>query len=368
MSVADGSALLSARLREAWACVELDGLDRCVVVMRGSWSLRGGSVPVVIGVCGYGVRACRSSGGVKVVGPVCSSHDCWPVAVLSSRLVVTGPLLLCRCSTVGLLGSGSLVHRSSCHWSVTALLLLCLIAHRCSAACLSPVRRSSAVRSSLVRLLLCRCSVCLAVAFLSLVCHWSVCSGRGHWFVARPWLARLFVLLLARPWLVCCWFLCSRHGHWCRHYFVCSYAADPWFVTRPSVRVRVAGPSARLSAWVMAAGPSLIRLFVHHCSVCSGRGHWSVGRTSLVRLLESSLSCHSAPRGTVSFLFDCSTPHSALLDSTPFGTLFGTPFGTPFGSTRLDLAGLSDVCILLYCSAARLYSTRPARIPILSVG
>ena len=84
-----------------------------------------------------------------------------------------------------------------------------------------------------------------------------------------------------------------------------------------------------------------------------------MGRTSLVRLLESSLSCHSAPRGTVSLLFDCSTPHSALLDSTPFGT--------PFGSTRLDLAGLSDVCILLYCSAARLYSTRPARIPILSV-
>ena len=276
MSVADGSALLSARLREAWACVELDGLDRCVVVMRGSWSLRGGSVAVVIGVCGCGVRACCSSGGVRVVGPVCSSHDCWPVAVLSSRLVVTGPLLLCRCSTVGLLGSGSLVHRSSCHWSVTALLLLCLIAHRCSAACLSPVRRSSAVRSLLVRLLLCRCSVCLAVAFLSLVCHWSVCSGRGHWFVARPWLARLFVLLLARPWLVCCWFLCSSHGHWCRHYFVCSYAADPWFVTRPSVRVRVAGPSARLSAWVMAAGPSLIRLFVHHCSVCSGRGRWSV--------------------------------------------------------------------------------------------
>ena len=276
MSVADGSALLSARLREAWACVELDGLDRCEVVMRGSWSLRGGSVPVVIGVCGCGVRACRSSGGVRVVGPVCSSHDCWPVAVLSSRLVVTGPLLLCRCSTVGLLGSGSLVHRSSCHWFVTALLLLCLIAHRCSAACLSPVRHSSAVRSLLVRLLLCRCSVCLAVAFLSLVCHWSVCSGRGHWFVARPWLARLFVLLLARPWLVCCWFLCSSHGHWCRHYFVCSYAADPWFVTRPSVRVRVAGPSARLSAWVMAAGPSLIRLFVHHCSVCSGRGRWSV--------------------------------------------------------------------------------------------
>ena len=54
MSVADGSALLSARLREAWACVELDGLDRCEVVMRGSWSLRGGSVPVVIGVCGCG--------------------------------------------------------------------------------------------------------------------------------------------------------------------------------------------------------------------------------------------------------------------------------------------------------------------------
>ena len=186
MSVADGSALLSARLREAWACVELDGLDRCVVVMRGSWSLRGGSVAVVIGVCGCGVRACRSSGGVRVVGPVCSSHDCWPVAVLSSRLVVTGPLLLCRCSTVGLLGSGSLVHRSSCHWSVTALLLLCLIAHRCSAACLSPVRRSSAVRSSLVRLLLCRCSVCLAVAFLSLVCHRSVRSSHGHWFVARP--------------------------------------------------------------------------------------------------------------------------------------------------------------------------------------
>ena len=276
MSVADGSALLSARLREAWACVELDGLDRCEVVMRGSWSLRGGSVPVVIGVCGCGVRACRSSGGVKVVGPVCSSHDCWPVAVLSSRLVVTGPLLLCRCSTVGLLGSGSLVHRSSCHWFVTALLLLCLIAHRCSAACLSPVRHSSAVRSSLVRLLLCRCSVCLAVAFLSLVCHRSVRSSHGHWFVAHPWLARLFVLLLARPWLVCCWFLCSSHGHWCRHYFVCSYAADPWFVTRPSVRVRVAGPSARLSAWVMAAGPSLIRLFVHHCSVCSGRGRWSV--------------------------------------------------------------------------------------------
>ena len=234
------------------------------------------------------MRACRSSGGVRVVGPVCSSHDCWPVAVLSSRLVVTGPLLLCRCSTVGLLGSGSLVHRSSCHWFVTALLLLCLIAHRCSAACLSPVRHSSAVRSSLVRLLLCRCSVCLAVAFLSLVCHRSVRSSHGHWFVAHPWLARLFVLLLARPWLVCCWFLCSSHGHWCRHYSVCSYAADPWFVTRPSVRVRVAGPSARLSAWVMAAGPSLIRLFVHHCFVCSGRGRWSCRWSwSLVRLLGS---------------------------------------------------------------------------------
>ena len=313
MSVADGSALLSARLREAWACVELDGLDRCVVVMRGSWSLRGGSVPVVIGVCGCGVRACRSSGGVRVVGPVCSSHDCWPVAVLSSRLVVTGPLLLCRCSTVGLLGSGSLVHRSSCHWSVTALLLLCLIAHRCSAACLSPVRRSSAVRSSLVRLLLCRCSVCLAVAFLSLVCHWSVRSSHGHWFVARPWLARLFVLLLARPWLVCCWFLCSSHGHWCRHYFVCSYAADPWFVTRPSVRVRVAGPSARLSAWVMAAGPSLIRLFVHHCSVCSGRGRWSVcsgrGRWSVCSSRGSWSVCSSHGRWS----FTTPSAHTLLI-------------------------------------------------------
>ena len=313
MSVADGSALLSARLREAWACVELDGLDRCEVVMRGSWSLRGGSVAVVIGVCGCGVRACCSSGGVRVVGPVCSSHDCWPVAVLSSRLVVTGPLLLCRCSTVGLLGSGSLVHRSSCHWSVTALLLLCLIAHRCSAACLSPVRHSSAVRSLLVRLLLCRCSVCLAVAFLSLVCHRSVRSSHGHWFVAHPWLARLFVLLLARPWLVCCWFLCSSHGHWCRHYFVCSYAADPWFVTRPSVRVRVAGPSARLSAWVMAAGPSLIRLFVHHCFVCSGRGRWScrwsgslvrlLGSWSLVRLLGSWSLVRAAGRASLVRLF-----------------------------------------------------------------
>ena len=43
MSLADDSALLSARLREAWACVELDGLDRCEVVMRGSWSLRLGT-------------------------------------------------------------------------------------------------------------------------------------------------------------------------------------------------------------------------------------------------------------------------------------------------------------------------------------
>ena len=83
MSVADGSALLSARLREAWACVELDGLDRCEVVMRGSWSLRGGSVPVVIGVCGCGVRACRSCGDWSVwvwcesVPFIWWSQGCW---------------------------------------------------------------------------------------------------------------------------------------------------------------------------------------------------------------------------------------------------------------------------------------------------
>ena len=295
MSVADGSALLSARLREAWACVELDGLDRCEVVMRGSWSLRGGSVPVVIGVCGCGVRACCSSGGVRVVGPVCSSHDCWPVAVLSSRLVVTGPLLLCRCSTVGLLGSGSLVHRSSCHWFITALLLLCLIAHRCSAACLSPVRRSSAVRSLLVRLLLCRCSVCLAVAFLSLVCHRSVRSSHGHWFVAHPWLARLFVLLLARPWLVCCWFLCSSHGHWCRHYSVCSYAADPWFVRHSSI----GSDQGRSSIGSSIAALSLLRcssvagpLLIHHWSIVDPSlvHHWSITALSARPLL----SCHSS--------------------------------------------------------------------------
>ena len=93
MSVADGSALLSARLREAWACVELDGLDRCEVVMRGSWSLRGGSVPVVIGVCGCGVRACRSSGGVRVVGPVCSSHDGLGTNKQTNSLTLHGPWL-----------------------------------------------------------------------------------------------------------------------------------------------------------------------------------------------------------------------------------------------------------------------------------
>ena len=192
MSVADGSALLSARLREAWACVELDGLDRCVVVMRGSWSLRGGSVPVVIGVCGCGVRACRSSGGVRVVGPVCSSH-CWPVAVLSSRLVVTGPLLLCRCSTVGLLGSGSLPRG----WS---------------AARLSLTRgwSWSLVRLLVRRALLSRCSACLSITGLSarpllsclLFVHQSVCSSHGRWLVARPSAARRCSVYWSRNWPV----------------------------------------------------------------------------------------------------------------------------------------------------------------------
>ena len=196
------------------------------------------------------MRACRSSGGVRVVGPVCSSHDCWPVAVLSSRLVVTGPLLLCRCSTVGLLGSGSLVHRSSCHWSVTALLLLCLIAHRCSAACLSPVRHSSAVRSLLVRLLLCRCSACLSITGCR--CHVPV---QGHRSVAHPSARASLVRLLVHYWSVCSSLLCR---------------------------------------W----------------SVCWSRGHWSVVRASLVHLLESSLPCHLAPLGTVFAsvrLFGCST-------------------------------------------------------------
>ena len=301
---------------------------------------------MVIGVCGCGVRACRSSGGVRVVGPVCSSHDCWPVAVLSSRLVVTDPLLLCRCSTVGLLGSGSLVHRSSCHWSVTALLLLCLIAHRCSAACLSPVRRSSAVRSSLVRLLLCRCSVCLAVAFLSLVCHWSVRSSHGHWFVARPWLARgwpvcsSFCLLVpglsvagfsvrvmvtgavttlsAHTLLICGSSLVHLFGSGSlAHRLV--YLLGSWplvlhssvclSITALSARVVVVGPSARVvvagpSARVVVAGPaagqgrwsgSLVRV--------AGQGRWSgslvrvADRASLVRLfLFLLVRCCSAAR------------------------------------------------------------------------
>ena len=127
------------------------------------------------------------------------------------------------------------------------LSLLCSSVAGPSLICLSVVALF-VCRWSIAHLLVCRCSVrlslvhCWSITGLSLVCHWSVCSSRGCCPVTG--------LSLVCHWSVTILSLVCLLGSW------------------PLVRVADRAP------------------LVRHSSACSSFC-WSVGRPSLICLLES---------------------------------------------------------------------------------
>ena len=240
------------------------------------------------------------------------------VRLFESGLLVAGPSLLSltslsRVSHESLTG---LSVRSSLVCLLVQLLGSWSLPRGWSATRLSPIRRWS---WPLVRLLVRRALLCpLLCPLLSclLFCHQSVCSGHGRW-LAHPLVvccscvighgrrsathaplvcllvfpaARLPVALpLVRRCSVC-WSICSCIvGLSATLPVVCLLARHSSIrsghVTRASARLVV----ARLSVRVVVTG--LLVLLLVCCSCVVGHGRRSVIRTSLVRLLDSSLVC-----------------------------------------------------------------------------
>lgn len=198
---------------------------------------------------------CRSC--VKVGSSIC--HSC--IARASAQVVVVGPSLLYRCSVYWTRGQSS---ARPARIRVAASSLVHLFGS-----------------GSLVCILDLWSVACSSVVGVSLVCRWCVTD-----LSARLLLVHLFV---------CLWFVTVLY-----QFVVTGPSLIHLFVHRSCVCSSITGPSVRSS-------------LVCRWSVCWSCGHWCVVRASLVRLLESSLRCHSAPLGTVSLLFDCSTRRPARI-------------------------------------------------------
>ena len=239
-------------------------------------------------------------------------------------------------------------------------------------------------RASLVRLVVHRSSVCSCIARLPFVCRYSARASVVHRWSACSSAARLSARrcpVVGLP-LIC---------HACIARLSPRLSAGlplscRWYIAALSARVVVAALSAALPLvlpllclfvrrWSLT-DPSLVCLLVSLCSVTDPSLPCLLGSWSLTCLLVSYLSllcrCSVAPlpdrpsgrgRCSAALLLHSAAP---LDCSTPLGC------STPLHSAALLLHSaallLHSAALLLHSAALLLHSTRPACIPILSVG